>query len=115
MRTLGFVVAAACLSAPLAADEDGRPRVLAAMRDELSRSMARLQLADYEKPYFIAYTVRDYDGFELSGRLGALFTDERRRNRHAFVEVRVGSYQLDNSGSEHEISIDLDEPEAYEP
>src|SRR5437773_2727242 len=85
------------------------------MRDEMARSMARLRLADYEKPYFIAYTVRDYDSYEITGRLGAVFSDGHRRNRHAYVEVRVGSYQLDNSGNERDIAIDLDEPEAYEP
>jgi predicted Zn-dependent protease len=102
------------LAAPRAA-EDPRPRLLAAMHDELDRSMARLRLSDYEKPYFIAYALRDYDSFELSGKFGAIHTDNHTRQRHAYVEVRVGSYQLDNSSNEHELQIDLDEPDNYDP
>ncbi len=112
------VTAALLVCAALAradAPPDPRPALLGAMRDEMSRAMARLRLADYEKPYFIAYTVRDYESYDVTGRLGALFSDLHKRNRHAYVEVRVGGYQLDNTGNERDATVDLDEPDSYEP
>jgi predicted Zn-dependent protease len=97
------------------ADGDPRTAVLSAMRDELSRSMARLRLTDYEKPYFVGYAVRDYDSHALASRAGALYEDTHTHGRHAYVEIRVGDYQLDNSGSDHELEIDLDDLDAYTP
>jgi predicted Zn-dependent protease len=115
VRHLVAALALATSAAAAAADPDPRPKLLAAMHTELDRSIARLKLADYEKPYFIAYAVRDYDSYEVSGKFGAIHTDSHTHARHAYVEVRVGSYQLDNSSNEHELQIDLDEPDHYDP
>jgi TldD protein len=76
--------------------------------------MSRLRLRDYEAPYFISYTVRDYDRLELVGRFGALVNRDRSRNRQAYVEVRVGDYQLDNTSSDQD-GFDLGDLETYEP
>jgi TldD protein len=80
-----------------AAQSDPRLALRDAMVQELERSMKRLKLPSYESPYFVAYTVRDYDTVEMNGRLGALFADARTRTRQAYVEVRVGSYLFDNT------------------
>src|SRR5437879_3318149 len=72
-----------------------RAQLLGAMRDELARSMSRLRLADYEAPYFIAYAVREDDREEVLGKLGAVYSDQHRRDRRAWVNVRVGGYQFD--------------------
>src|SRR5262245_47139654 len=87
----------AALLLPSAAHADPRLGVRDAMVQELERSMKRLKLPTYESPYFIAYTVRDYDVVDMNGRLGALYTDSRTRTRQAYVEVRVGGYQFDNT------------------
>src|SRR5271157_340549 len=71
--------------------------VLRAMRDELDRSMKQLQLENLEKPYFIAYHVQDTRMLNASATFGALLAGNIGRARTLAVEVRVGSYQLDNS------------------
>jgi hypothetical protein len=74
-----------------------RPTLLDAMVAELDRSMARLRLPGFEAPYFIGYTIREYDSVDLSAKFGALISDDRARSRQAYVEVRVGDYQFDNT------------------
>jgi hypothetical protein len=68
-----------------------------AMRDELDRSMKQLQLENLEKPYFIAYRVIDSESTSVSASFGALDSSDQGRGRRITVEVRVGSYQLDNT------------------
>lgn len=98
-----------------AAAADPRRAVLAAMGSELERSMAELRLKDYEAPYFIAYVVRDSRRHEVQGRLGALFDDQERHSRHAWVQVRVGDYALDNTSNEGETGLDDGGLELYQP
>jgi predicted Zn-dependent protease len=71
--------------------------VMKAMRDELDRSMKQLQLENLEKPYFIAYRVVDSESTGVSASFGALDSSNQGRGRRITVEVRVGSYQLDNT------------------
>lgn len=71
--------------------------VMRAMRDELDRSMKQLQLENLEKPYFIAYRVVDSESTSVSASFGALDSSSQGRSRRITVEVRVGSYQLDNT------------------
>jgi len=68
-----------------------------AMRDELDRSMKQLQLENLEKPYFISYHVLDTHALNASATFGALMAGNVGHARTLSVEVRVGSYQLDNS------------------
>jgi predicted Zn-dependent protease len=92
MSSLALCVLAA--AGPLAAADDV---VMKAMRDELVRSTKQLQLEKLEKPYFVAYRVTDSDGTGVSASFGALEQSSQNRGRMLGVEVRVGSYQLDNS------------------
>jgi predicted Zn-dependent protease len=71
--------------------------VMKAMHDELDRSMKQLQLENLEKPYFIAYRVVDSESTGVSASFGALDSSNQGRGRRITVEVRVGSYQLDNT------------------
>jgi predicted Zn-dependent protease len=71
--------------------------VMKAMRDELDRSMKQLQLENLEKPYFIAYRVVDTESTGVSASFGALDSSNQGRSRRISVEIRVGSYQLDNT------------------
>src|SRR5437660_1264048 len=96
-----LVAANALADAGAPTDDPAGPRaqMLAAMREELARSMSRLRLADYEAPYFIAYAVREDDREEVLGKLGAVYSDQHRRDRRAWVNVRVGGYQFDNTSN----------------
>ncbi len=70
--------------------------IMRAMVDEITRSM-ELQLEDLEKPYFIQYTVDDAITFQLSASYGAMTDAQRDRSRDFRSNVRVGSYELDNT------------------
>lgn len=68
-----------------------------AMQDELARSMQKLQLETLEKPYFIAYRVREGTGARVAASFGSLLGSSEGRSRTLTVEVRVGSPMLDNT------------------
>ncbi|PYU91029.1 MAG: hypothetical protein DMG25_15725, partial [Acidobacteria bacterium] len=68
-----------------------------AMRDELSRSIEKLQLGSQSKPYFISYLVRDTTTTEASATFGSLSSSDKQRTRTLVVMVRVGDYSLDNT------------------
>ena len=95
------------LAAALAASAPPDPRldVLAAMTAELSRSAERLRLAGHEAPYFLSYQVKEIAKSEIEGRYGAVFDDVSKRDRNLFVDVRVGSYDLDSSGPEQQVFV----------
>ncbi len=70
---------------------------LAAMQDELKRSIEGLRLKDEPSPYYIAYEVEDVSDVTMQARLGAIVEDTTRRIRALRVEVRVGDYVFDSS------------------
>jgi TldD protein len=96
---MGLRLAVCFLLLPSVASAQPDPRLVLrdAMAAELVRSVKRLKLPGYESPYFVSYTVRDYDTVDVKAKLGAIYTDNRVQGRQAYVEVRVGSYQFDNT------------------
>lgn len=48
--------------------------VMRAMRDELERSMRKLQLENLQKPYFVAYRAVEIQNCNISASFGALLT-----------------------------------------
>jgi TldD protein len=72
--------------------------VLKAMLEELDRSMAHLQLPNFEKPYFIEYRIEDVNDFEARAAFGAGEGTQHSHARVARISVRVGDYKTDNSG-----------------
>ncbi|HET9130624.1 MAG TPA: hypothetical protein VFO86_06745, partial [Terriglobia bacterium] len=72
--------------------------VLKAMSDELDRSMTQLKLNDLDKPYFIQYVVYDDEDFEASATFGAISRSRQTHQRLVHSQVRVGSYDFDNTG-----------------
>src|SRR5919201_6683747 len=94
---LSLLLAAAVVFNP--DPKDARQRQLAAMAEELQRAHQSLQLRGHEAPYFLSYAVRGLEMQEIGAKYGAVFVDRRRRDKRLQVDVRVGSYQLDNSGS----------------
>jgi TldD protein len=67
-----------------------------ALNDELQRSMS-LRVAMLEPPYFVQYGVDDSSIYRLSASYGALVSSTFNRERALYGQVRVGSYELDNS------------------
>jgi predicted Zn-dependent protease len=88
-------------AAPVLAADDP---VVRAMRDELARSMKKLQLENLGKPYFVAYRVLDSSYCIVSATFGALIgsgscepPSSTSLGRSVTVEVRVGDYARDNT------------------
>ena len=80
---------------PLQAQEN---LVMKALRDELGRTMERLQLGDMDRPYYVAYWVQESTGHGRAAILGGLLGRGRGSgSRYLSVELRVGDYDLDNT------------------
>jgi len=96
-----IVAAALALSAALAipqtsGDDDA---ILKAMRDEMDRSrQLRVVGGGDDVPYFFSYQLSDGDTFHVTASMGAVITATRARQRSPIIEVRVGSYDFDNTG-----------------
>src|SRR2546430_14333690 len=101
---LSLLLAAAVVFTP--DPKDPRQRQLAAMAEELDRAHQSLQLRGHEAPYFLSYAVRGIDTREVGGKYGAVFLDHVRHERRLQVDVRVGSYQFDNTGSQEMFDFD---------
>ena len=77
--------------------------IVRAMRDELARSMRKLQLENLDKPYFISYRLVETSRCAVSASFGAIVNEvceapaASPRNRAMNVEVRVGDYNRDNT------------------
>lgn len=83
---------------PLDANEPKTTNVvLSAMEEELARSMSVLGEKGSPPPYFISYQITDSHRVSVSATLGALKTSRKNHFRVLDVDVRVGSYQLDNT------------------
>ena len=76
---------------------DPRQDLLDAMVLEVTRNQTELKLRENKPPYFLSYQVKDYDQKEVSARYGALFQDDAFHDRKLYVDVRVGTYEYDNS------------------
>ncbi|MCA1825544.1 MAG: TldD/PmbA family protein [Myxococcales bacterium] len=101
---LVLLVAAAVAFTP--DQKDPRQRMLAAMAEELERAHKSLQLRGHEAPYFLGYAVRGIDTEEVGAKYGAVFLDHTRHDRRLQVDVRVGSYQFDNTGQQEVFDFD---------
>jgi len=77
-------------------------QTLHAMRDEMARSKARLELKIPDRdqpvrPYYVEYRLLDLDEREVVAEFGTLLSSTRRRIRFMNVGARVGTYKLDSS------------------
>jgi TldD protein len=86
---------APALPAPQAAQATPAP-ALVTMGQELDREMPILSKAT-PAAYFISYTLTSTDRTEVMGSNGALLSSEDSRSRWLETQVRVGSYDLDNT------------------
>lgn len=91
------------LASSARAEDDAVSR---AMHDEMQRSMQKLKLEQFDKPYFISYLVVDNELKEVAATLGSVLSSVENNSRLLLVSVRVGDYALDSgnflsmSGSE---------------
>src|ERR1700683_3594405 len=95
-----LAIIAAVILVPVARAQqksDATDRTLQAMHDELDRSKTRMQIPGLEKPYFIEYRLLDLDVRTITASFGALVSSTTSHNRFMEVNIRVGSYNLDNS------------------
>lgn len=76
---------------------DKDTRILEALRDELNRSMNKLRLESVREPYYIEYTLRIRDVYNIKSDYGLLSESNYIRYALLNVGVRVGSYQFDNT------------------
>jgi PmbA/TldA metallopeptidase C-terminal domain len=97
LRTAAALALATGLLSPAPVLRAQQSPILAAMQDEMKRSMAELRMKDAPAPYFIAYELQDRTVTDVSGRLGAVIENPPRRTRVLRVEVRVGDYSFDSS------------------
>ena len=93
----GFSATAARLLAQNPADQDV---ILQAMREELARSRQLRVVGGSgdDAPYFISYMLDDSDAFEVTATFGAVTSRSRNRYRVPNIDMRVGSYDFDNTG-----------------
>ena len=104
--------------APVPAGDNDQ--TLRAMHDEMARSVARLQIPEAGKPFYIEYRLLDLDVRTITATAGALVSSSTTRDRFMRIGVRVGDYHLDSSnfiadegfqgflGSEGQVGIDRD-------
>lgn len=67
-----------------------------ALTDELDRART-LEMPGLDRPYFIQYRVEDSLAHTLTAADGALLSSYRTRQRELRTQVRVGSFELDNT------------------
>lgn len=93
-RASTLVVGLVLAAAPARAQDSTLQR---ALHDELDRSIRDLRLGQLERPYFIAY--RAYDSREVgaSATGGSLLSSHTHHGRNVMPELRVGSYEFDNT------------------
>lgn len=81
-----------------AADTEIKNDVLfRALVDELERGRSGLKIEDLERPYFIEYALLDINNIDVQAALGAVFSRNENRARRLRTDIRVGSYELDNT------------------
>ncbi|MBN2380391.1 hypothetical protein JXM67_11385 [candidate division WOR-3 bacterium] len=100
------ILALAAASISQAAEES---IILSAMKSELDRSMKDLVMEGHEKPYFISYRITDQTTLPIQASMGTLTEADISRSRRLAVDVRIGSYDLDNTGLSETLSFGSDD------
>ena len=79
-------------------DVPGGETLLQAMHDEMLRTPLLSVVGGKDSPYYVSYTISDADSLRVTSVLGAPVNVVRNPYRSPSIEVRVGSYQSDNTG-----------------
>lgn len=70
---------------------------LEAMREEMNRTLKELSLKDFPQIYFVNYSIRLVETYDIGARFGNIYEERNDRFGIADVDVRVGSYEYDHS------------------
>jgi len=65
--------------------------------DELNRSINKLRIKNQAPPYYISYRIEEVDKIEIGAEFGGLLYNNKEKRRTAYVDLRVGDYNFDNS------------------
>lgn len=68
-----------------------------ALEDELARTTKKLQMENMSRPYYVAYKVEETEAVMIEASFGAIISSDYSRTRNLFIDLRVGSYEFDNS------------------
>lgn len=79
----------------ISANDHGDP-LLRAMLTELKRSQQKLQLGEFQRPYYIEYQLFEVRDYQADAKLGALSRDQSSLSRFVRVVVRIGDYKHDS-------------------
>jgi TldD protein len=90
----GLLSAAALLPSQTTDDDI----VLKAMRDEMERSRQLRAMGGLDLPYFFDYSINDSENLHVSATLGSPVRVSHSKVRVPDVDVRVGSYDFDDTG-----------------
>jgi hypothetical protein len=73
-----------------------------ALNDELSRNMNHLSYLDYQKPFFIGYTIGSNEYGVILGSLGAIVLSNESKLNAEMIRVMVGSQKLADENFQNE-------------
>ena len=91
-----LLAASAAVLLPQKSDDDV---ILRAMRDELDHSRElRVVGGGDDSPYFFSYDLTDVTQFQVAAVLGSPISVSRLHFRAPQIDVRVGSYDFDDTG-----------------
>jgi hypothetical protein len=98
MRIITLVACGcACALTVEAGAPPAEPTAVRAMKDELARSMEKLELPGMGKPYFLSYELEDGRSAHVTASFGAITSSDALPERVVHIDVRVGDYALDSS------------------
>lgn len=83
-------------AAPALAEDVAPSPVEALLVEELDRAMAALADRD-QTPHYVAMTVSDVEGVNLSARLGTVDVQRHDNDRYLDIDMRVGTPDLDST------------------
>lgn len=70
--------------------------ILQVMFEELDRSYTILQ-EEEQPPYYVSYEISQENSLTVNGSFGQVFVENRDQLNRLYLEVRVGSFELDNT------------------
>lgn len=120
MRTsLKIFLLAIILPATSTAQQQSDDIILKAMQDELDRNMKELRLPNYDKPFFIMYSIQDQKTYQITATLGSIAQSSEKPARFkSNTRVLVGDYEFNDESLEDnlpsvptalEISLPIDD------
>jgi TldD protein len=95
------------LAVPVAGATAPDDPLLRALKEEMTRSQAKLKIDNVAAPYYLEYRVTELEDFEANASFGALRSQQRGRARFLRVVVRIGDYKQDSYYGAGEGTVDL--------